>query len=122
MLDELTNSANDPVWRCWRSWRKATTSLIYPDGLHAQAHRRRDVRLQIVADHPGVGRIARDSRQRIVEHALVRLPAPKFALDDDAVEEPFESEPVNAAPLGERAAVRDQRHSHAARLQPLERL
>src|SRR5207248_7917511 len=55
------------------------------------------------------------------EDALVRLPATELALDDDAVEEAIEAEPVDAASLRRSAAVRDQRHAHTARAQRIER-
>src|SRR5690242_19610917 len=58
----------------------------------------------------------------MLEHALIRLPTTELPLDDDAVEEAREVEALDAAPLRERSAVRDQRHRHAARAQRLERL
>src|SRR5579871_2747554 len=95
---------------------------VDPDPRDTVALRRQHVPLQVVADHPGRGRIATERRECGGVAARVRLAEAALALDADVVEERRQLEPLELRLLRLRGPVGDEAERDAGAAQALERL
>ena len=99
---------------------QAAAARVDPDARHAELLRRRDVPLEVVADHPRVRRASTPSAlKRPSIHALVRLSESQLPFDENRVEQIRELEArqsscrwATPAPLVSSARRRPESRSH----------
>ena len=100
-----------------RSVRRALARLDRPD----EALGGDDLPFEIVADHPGVGRLDGQAFQGVRVNRRLGLALAELALDLDMVEAVLELEPCDLGALGEGGTVGDERELHAGGAQRVDR-
>jgi hypothetical protein len=98
-------------------WRleEGPPSAVDPDTEQSQVLRRRDIPLEVVADHPRIGGINLQFGERPLIHPSIRLSVTQLPFYEDCVEQVAKLEPSDLFSLGRAGAVRQKRKPAARR-------